>query len=138
MSATSPKSKTESIGKYQLLGKLAEGNMGAVFKARDPKTGQLVAVKLASIQLINDKVLLKRFEQEYRTASTLDHPNLVRALDFGIDGSSPYLIMEFVEGETLRQRLDREVSLPEAEAIRLIGQVAGALSRAHKRGLIHL
>src|ERR687886_2087365 len=82
-------------------------------------------------------VLLKRFEQEFRAASRLDHPNIVRALDFGDTGTCPYLVMEYVEGESLGQKIQREGRLPEAEAIRLIAQVAQGLHRAHKLGLIH-
>src|SRR5437764_6371663 len=82
-------------------------------------------------------VLLKRFEQEFRAASRLDHPNIVRALDFGDTGSCPYLVMEYVEGESLGQKLVREGRMPEAEAIRIIAQVAQGLHRAHKQNLVH-
>src|SRR5262249_51325863 len=82
-------------------------------------------------------VLLKRFEQEFRAASRLDHPNIVRALDYGDTGSTPYLVMEFVEGESLGQKIERDGALSETEAIRLIAQVAQGLHRAHKQGLIH-
>jgi len=79
----------------------------------------------------------KRFEQEFRAASRLDHPNIVRALDYRDAGNMPYLVMEFVEGESLGQKLEREGRMPEAEAIRIIAQVAQGLHRAHKQNLIH-
>src|SRR5207248_1264532 len=69
--------------------------------------------------------------------SRLDHPNIVRALDYGEWGSSPYLVMEFVEGESLGQRLERDGRLSEAEAIRILAQVAQGLHRAHKQNLVH-
>jgi serine/threonine protein kinase len=82
-------------------------------------------------------VLRKRFEQEFRAANTLDHTNIVRALDFGQEGNTPYLVMEFVDGESLGQRIEREGRLPEVEAVRIIGQVAQGLHKAHKLGMIH-
>src|SRR5438477_7978622 len=87
--------------------------------------------------MAGNPVLLKRFEQEFRAASRLDHPNIVRALDYGDNGQSPYLVMEFVEGESLGQKLERDGKMPEAEAIRIVAQVAQGLHRAHKQNLIH-
>ena len=82
-------------------------------------------------------MLLKRFEQEFRAASALDHPNIVRALDYCGTGSTPFLVMEFVEGESLGQKLEREGKMPEAEAIGSSPRSAQGLHRAHKKGLIH-
>ena len=97
----------------------------------------MVAIKLVSPQMASNPVFLQRFEKEYNAARSLDHPNVIRALDYGTAGGLPYLVMEYVEGESLGQRLGREGRLPEAEAIRLVGQVAQALQKAHKQGLIH-
>jgi serine/threonine protein kinase len=82
-------------------------------------------------------VVRKRFEQEYWTASGLDHPNIVRCVDFGQSDTGPFLVMEYVDGESLGDRLAREGGLPPAEAIRIIAQVAAALDYAHERGVIH-
>src|SRR5258707_127658 len=87
--------------------------------------------------MAGNNVLLKRFEQEFRAASRLNHQNIVRALDYGDAGNTPYMVMEFVEGESLGRKLERDGPLHEAEAIRLIAQVAQGLHRAHKEGLIH-
>jgi serine/threonine protein kinase len=87
--------------------------------------------------MASNPVLLKRFEQEFRAASRLDHPNIVRALDFGEDGDQPYLVMEFVEGESLGQMLEREGRMREKDAISVIAQVAQGLYRAHKQNIIH-
>jgi serine/threonine protein kinase len=126
-----------SVGSYELLEKIAEGGMGTVYKARHQETGQLAAIKIIPAHLAKNPVLLKRFEQEYAAAKTLDHANIVRALDFGQADGCPYLVMEFVDGESLGQRLEREHHLPENDAIRVIAQVAQGLYRAHKLGLVH-
>jgi serine/threonine protein kinase len=125
------------LGDYELLEKIAEGGMGAVYKARRRGSVELAAVKVLPVHLAKNVVLLKRFEQEYNAASTLNHPNIVRALHFGQEGDSRYLVMEFVEGESLGKRLERDRPLPEAEAIRIIAQVASGLQKAHKAGLVH-
>lgn len=127
----------QKVGDYDLVEKIAEGGMGTVYKGRHRASGQLVAVKVVPPHLLSNSVFLKRFEKEYNAARALDHPNIVRAMDFGHEGSIPFLVMEYVEGETLGQRLEREGRLPEAEALRLISQVAQGLHKAHKLGLIH-
>src|SRR5437763_9701314 len=126
-----------SVGSYDLVEKIAEGGMGAIYKARHRETGQVVAIKVMPPHTASNPVLLRRFEQEFRAASRLNHPNIIRALDYGDNGSTPYLVMEFVDGESLGQRIERDGMLPEADAIRLIAQVAQGLHRAHKQGLIH-
>ncbi len=127
----------ETLGNYIVLEKLAEGGVGAVFKARHRDTGQVVALKVIPPALAADPVLLKRFEQEFLAVARLDHPNVVRGLSFGQDGSVHYLVMEYVDGESLGQRLTRKGRLAEAEAIRVVVQVARALQAAHGLGLIH-
>src|SRR5438093_10005281 len=122
----------EAVGNYDLLEKIAEGGMGAIYRGRHRHTGQIVAVKIMPPHMASKPVLLKRFEQEFRAASRLDHPNIVRALDYGDDGSTPYLVMEFVEGESLGQKIERDGRMSPDEAIRIIAQVAQGLHRAHK------
>ncbi len=111
--------------------------MASVYKGVDRTTGQFVAVKVASRRVQGDAVLRQRFEQEYRTASNLCHPHVVRAIDFGEADSTLYLVMEFVDGPDLWQRIEREGRLPEAEAVHIIVQVAQGLHEAHKHGIIH-
>ncbi len=127
----------QTIGQYDLLEKVAEGGMGTVYKGRHRVTGAVVAVKVVPAHIASNPIYLKRFEQEYNAAKALDHPNIVRALDFGRENDVPFLVMEFVEGESLGQRLDREQRLEEAEAIDIIAQVAQGLDRAHALGLVH-
>lgn len=125
------------VGNYELLSKIADGGMGSVYKARHRETGALVAVKIVPPSLTHNPTLLKRFEKEWRAAHNLDHPNIVRALEFGYEGATPYLVMEYVDGESLGKRLDRTGRLAEQEAIRIIAQVAQGLHKAHKAKLVH-
>lgn len=137
MAVDAGKTALRMVGKYELFDKIAEGGMGTVYKARDPSTGETVAVKIVPPQVAKNAVLMKRFEQEYIIAKALDHPNIVRAVDFNYDGASPYLVMEYVDGESLGQRIERDGKIAEAEAIRIVAQVAQALHKAHKQGVIH-
>ncbi len=127
----------QSCGSYDLVEKVAEGGMGAIYKARHRESGQIVAIKIMPKHMAGNPVLLRRFEQEFRAASQLDHPNIVRGYDFGAVNGMPYLVMEFVEGESLGTRLEREGKMPVNDAIKLIVQVAQGLHRAHKQGLVH-
>jgi serine/threonine protein kinase len=125
------------LGNYDVLEKIADGGMGSVYKACDRVTGQIVAIKLVTPEVAANPVLVERFKQEYRTASGLIHPHIVRGLDFGFEGSNLFMVMEYVDGPTLGQRIDNEKRLPEAEAVRIIVQVADALDLAHRHKIIH-
>jgi serine/threonine protein kinase len=131
------KSVPKTVGDYQIVEKIAEGGMGTVYKARHRETGQVVAIKMVSSDMLSNAVLLKRFENEFRAASRLDHPNIVRALDFGTAAGRPYLVMEFVDGESLGQKLERDGRLPEAESLRITRLAAEGLEHAHNNGMIH-
>jgi len=137
MPLESTMSELQQVGSYDLVEKIAEGGMGTVYKGRHRETGRIVAIKIVPPQMTTNLVFLKRFEQEYNAAKALDHPNIVKALDFGHNGKAPYLVMEFVEGESVGQKLERINHMEEAEAIKVIAQVAQGLHRAHKLGLIH-
>jgi eukaryotic-like serine/threonine-protein kinase len=137
MGAETSKGPMQSVGHYDLLQKIAEGGMGTIYRGRDRRDGRIVAVKIMPPHMAANPVLLKRFEQEFKAAKKLDHPNIVRALDFDDTASSPYLVMEFVEGESLGQQLERKGAMAESDAIKVIAQVAQGLHRAHKIGLIH-
>ncbi|MFO0935982.1 MAG: protein kinase [Gemmataceae bacterium] len=127
---------TRMIGNYDLIEKIAEGGMGAVYKGRQRSTGQIVAIKIVPPDTAKNQVLLKRFEMEFRAASVLNHPNIVKALDYNGVGT-PFLVMEFVDGESLGQRVERDGPIPELEAIKIIAQVCDGLHKAHKQSLIH-
>ncbi|HYH68458.1 MAG TPA: serine/threonine-protein kinase [Urbifossiella sp.] len=126
-----------TLGKYEVLGKIAEGGMGTVYKCRDPRSGELVAVKVISPGTARNPVVLQRFEREFTSARVLEHPNVVRAIEYCGTGPNPFLVMEFVDGESIGQMVERAGPMAEDEAVRLIGQVCDGLQRAHKQGLIH-
>ena len=87
----------QTIGNYDLLQKIAEGGMGTVYRGRNRFTNEIVAVKVVPPHLLSNAVVIKRFEQEYNVARSINHPNIVKALDFGREGDLRYLVMEFVE-----------------------------------------
>lgn len=134
---TSDSPPLDTIGSYDLLEKVGEGSMGTVYKGRRWQTKDIVAIKVMHADVARNPVLLKRFEQEFRIASRLDHANIVKVLEFCGTGPKPYFAMEFIDGESLMDRLERDGKLPEEEAVQLIVQVAHGLHRAHKQGLIH-
>ena len=133
----SPDSPPTQLGNYDILDKIAEGGMGTVYKGRNRFTGEIVAVKVIASSTARNSVLLQRFEREFMAAKVLDHPNVVRAIEYCGSGPHPFLVMEFVDGESLGQYVDRAGAFEEAEAVRLIAQVCEGLQRAHKQGLVH-
>ncbi len=137
MTHRASKRQPTTIGGYEVLELVGEGGMATVYKARDPANGEIVAIKLVRPEIAGKELLLKRFEQEFRASSTLNHPNIVRGLGFGQEGRSPYIVMEFVDGESLGDRIERQGRLAEADAVRILVQTAEALHAAHQHGLIH-
>lgn len=126
-----------SIGNYHLIEKIAEGGMGSVWKGRHRDSGEIVAVKIMASHLVKNPILIRRFEKEFRSAARLDHPNIVRVIEYNDEDVTPFLVMEFIEGESLAHRLDRVGRIGEKEAIRIITHVAQGLHFAHKNHLIH-
>jgi eukaryotic-like serine/threonine-protein kinase len=125
------------LGNFDIVSKIADGGMGTVYKARHRATGRIVAIKVLAPTTARNPTLLKRFQQEFEAAKVLDHPNVVRALEYYGNVADPFLVMEFVDGESLGQRMERSGAVPEAEAIKIIAQVCEGLQRAHKQGLVH-
>jgi serine/threonine protein kinase len=124
-------------GRFELLAPLGSGGVSEVHRARDRQTGAVVALKELLPQFTTDRSVCRRFLREAEVARRLDHPGIVRVLEAGEDAGRPYLVMELVEGEDLRRRIDREGALPWAEAQRIALAVAGALEHAHARGVVH-
>src|SRR5947209_2766785 len=131
------KSTLMRVGGYDLTDQIAEGGMGTVYKGRNRETGQIVAIKIVPEAMADNHTLQTRFQKEFRAASNLDHPNVIRALEYGVLGGRPYLVMEFVDGESLGQRIERDGRIPEAEAIRIIALASQGLHHAHKNGMVH-
>lgn len=124
-------------GRYQLNARVGMGGMAVVYDAEDLLLGRRVAVKLPQPVLASDPAFRARFVNEARAAAALAHPNVVAVYDVGEEAGTPFLVMEFVEGESLRERLQREGRLPPAEIVRIAAAVADALAAAHERGLVH-
>lgn len=125
------------LGAYELLEVIGRGGMSTVHRGRHLPTGQIVAVKVMARDRAADPVLLQRFEQEFNVARSLGHPHIVRGLDFGVCSGVPYLVMEFVSGQNLGQRVRQHGPLAPAEAIRINLEISAALQLAHANKLIH-
>jgi serine/threonine protein kinase/Tol biopolymer transport system component len=126
----------QTIGSYEILSFISRGGMGEVYLAEDKRLGRKVALKLLPLSLTKNDDRLRRFEQEARAASALNHPNIITIFEIRDTGASHVIATEFVEGETLRTRLNRS-ALTVSEALDIAIQVADALSAAHKAGIIH-
>ena len=126
------------LGDYELISKLGEGGMGAVFKARQLSMDRLVALKILSPHHAGNAEFRERFEREARAIAKLNHPNIVTGIDAGEADGYSFFAMEYVDGETLGQYLRRKGGkLPEREALLLIKQIAQALKHAHANNLLH-
>ena len=124
------------LGPYEILSPLGAGGMGEVYRARDTRLEREVAVKVLPSALASDPERLKRFEREARSASSLNHPNIVTIYDIGSTGSVSYIAMELVNGEPLRTLLT-EGALPTRLLLQLGTQIAEGLAKAHAAGIVH-
>ncbi|HEX8201405.1 MAG TPA: protein kinase, partial [Isosphaeraceae bacterium] len=125
------------LGSYRLIAPLGSGGMSSVYRAVHEQTGHEVAIKVLPRYLAKNTVLLQRFLREAQNAETLQHPNIVAIYDRGQDGGRYYLVMEFVPGADLHDRVQQEGPLAEAEVVDVIRQVAHGLGYAAQSGLIH-
>jgi len=126
----------QTIGSYEVISFISRGGMGEVYLAEDKRLGRKVALKLLRTSFTTDKDRLRRFEQEARSASALNHPNIITIYEIRQAARSHVIATEYVEGETLRHRLSHS-ALMLSETLNIAVQVAGALSAAHKAGIIH-
>src|SRR5713226_10339269 len=124
------------LGPYRVTGRIGEGGMGAVYRATDTRLGRDVAIKVLTAVTLSDKERLQRFEQEARATGMLNHPNLLTIYDVGNDEGAPFIVSELLEGETLRQRLQRG-PLPPRRAVDAALQIAHGLAAAHEKGVVH-
>ena len=131
----------KTIGHYQIVDHLGRGGMAEVYKAYQPALDRYVAVKILHPFVADDESFLARFEREARAVAALRHSNIVRVFDFGHEQSTYYMVMEYVDGQTLKQRLNKlraaGQNMSAAETVKIIGQTARALHHAHRRGLVH-
>ena len=124
-----------SLGRYEIRQRLGAGGMGEAYRAFDPRLQREVAIKVIARRIQDRPEVLERFEEEARAASALNHPNIVTVHDIGEQDGFPYIVMELVDGESLRDQL--EGPLPLERIVRLGSQLSGALAAAHERGVIH-
>jgi Tol biopolymer transport system component len=124
------------LGPYAIVSPLGAGGMGEVYRARDTRLGRDVAIKVLPEALADDADRLRRFEQEARTVAALNHPNILGIHDIGAHHGAPFLVSEFLEGQTLRQRL-MSGPLPPRRAIEYALGMAEGLAAAHEKGIVH-
>src|SRR5690349_20367364 len=120
------------LGRYRILSELGSGGMGKVYLAEDIELGRKVALKFLPDDLSADSDRIQRFEQEARATSALNHPNILTIHEIGTSGGSRFIATEFIDGETLRQRMNHGMRLSE------VLEIASALAAAHAAGIVHL
>src|SRR5262245_13377635 len=128
-------------GKYEIEELCGRGGMGAVYRATHVGTGRRVAVKIIAPELAGDSEFIERFRREAKTIGLLRHPNIVNVTDFGVTGAddetAAYLVMEYLEGNTLAERLKDRRPMPIDEAIAILSQTCAAMDEAHRLGILH-
>ncbi len=124
------------LGPYEILAPLGAGGMGEVYRAKDPRLGRDVAIKVLPASFSDEQERLRRFEQEARAAGLLNHPNITAVYDVGLQDGAPYVVSELLEGETLRNRLAGGAFTPR-RAIGHALQIAQGLAAAHEKGIVH-
>ncbi len=124
------------LGPYEIVAPIGAGGMGEVYRARDERLGRDVALKVLPAAVAGDPDRLARFEREARALARLSHPAILSIFDFGKEGGTTYAITELLEGETLRERLDRE-NLPWRRAVEIAATIAEGLASAHGAGIVH-
>ena len=126
----------QTISHYRIIGKLGGGGMGVVYEAEDIRLGRHVALKFIPEHMVGDAKALERFAREARAASLLNHPNICTIHDIEDYEGKPYIVMEMLEGMSLKQRI-REKPLEPDEILEIAVQVADALIASHEKGIIH-
>ena len=124
------------LGPYEITALLCKGGMGEVYRARDTRLDRTVAIKVLSQELSPTPEAKTRFEREAKTVAALNHPNIGTSYDIGGHEGADYLLMEYLEGESLAQRLERG-AVPLAEALKIAIQIADALEKAHRQKVTH-
>ncbi|HSR99497.1 MAG TPA: serine/threonine-protein kinase, partial [Kofleriaceae bacterium] len=134
----------KAIGHYIVRSKLGEGGMGSVYVAEHPSIGKRVALKVLRGELVSRPEVVSRFFHEAKIVNDIQHPNIIDVLDFGVvpgpSSNEPalvYLLMEYIQGRTLRSVIRHEAPIPHGRALAIALQIADALSASHDRGVVH-
>lgn len=123
--------------RYEILRKIGDGGMAFVYQARDKLLNRIVAVKVLRPEFVDDQEFLVKFKKEAEAVASLSHPNIVNVYDVGEDGKVHYIVMEYVDGQNLKEIIQDEGRLEEYTALDIAKQIARALSAAHRNGIIH-
>ena len=123
--------------RYQILDTIGKGGMAIVYRAIDNRTGHSVAIKVLRPEFNQDEEFLSRFQREAEAASKVSHHNIVNLLDVGMDGDSRYLVMEYVQGKTLKEVIRQKGKLPYTTAGQIAIRILSALQHTHRNGIIH-
>ncbi|HLN61257.1 MAG TPA: Stk1 family PASTA domain-containing Ser/Thr kinase, partial [Symbiobacteriaceae bacterium] len=123
--------------RYRIGERIGGGGMALVYRARDEQLGRDVAVKVLRGQFGTDEEFIRRFRREAQNAASLSHPNVVQIFDVGRDDDQYFIVMELVEGQTLKELIQRQGPLPIAEAVRISAEILGALEHAHTNRIVH-
>jgi serine/threonine protein kinase/tetratricopeptide (TPR) repeat protein len=126
----------ETLGHYEVIAPIGSGGMGEVYVARDPKLGRKVAIKLLPVRMSGERDTLTRFTQEARSASALNHPNIVTIHEVGASEGTPFIVMEYIEGQDLRTLINAG-PVPISKVLDIGAQIADGLAAAHERGIVH-
>jgi serine/threonine protein kinase len=126
----------QRLGPYEILGAIGAGGMGEVYRAKDTRLDRIVAIKVLPAHLSENPDHQKRFEREAKVISSLSHPNICALYDIGHQDNIDFLIMEYLEGETLRMRL-KDGPMPPRKAVEIGTQIVNGLGAAHEKGIVH-
>ena len=123
--------------RYEIIQKIGDGGMAFVYKAKDILLNRIVAVKVLRPEFVDDDEFLGKFKREAEAVASLSHPNIVNVYDVGEDGKVHYIVMEYIDGQNLKEIIKNEGTLDEYTALDITKQIARALSAAHKKGIVH-
>lgn len=123
--------------RYEIIRKIGDGGMAFVYEAKDRLLNRIVAVKVLRPEFVDDEEFLAKFKREAEAVANISHPNIVNVYDVGCDGKVNYIVMEYVDGQNLKEIIKNEGTLDEYTALDITKQIAKALSAAHKKGVIH-
>lgn len=128
---------TTFLGKYEIVRLIGKGGMGLVYQARHVELDTQVAIKILNANFVEDNEAIERFKREARTVAKLEHPNIVKVFDYGVEDAVCYLVMEYLVGESLRTRLKTSGKMPFSDVVDFIRDIANVLDFVHTKGIIH-